>query len=92
MVPEDENKQYRLSGLPKMAKPNESFKKSNQEQRFSEILGQNQQFFNSTSYLVKAHLTSDSDFLFSSGKYLFYLLTFITGSTKVYLPEMLEKG
>lgn len=44
----------------------ESYKKATQIARFTEIFGENQQYFNQTSFLMKGQLTPESDFIFSS--------------------------
>lgn len=72
-VPEDERRPFKSAGVPKLARPSESYKKTSQIERFGEIFGENQQFFNGTSFLVKGHLAPDADFVFSSGESHFAL-------------------
>lgn len=69
-VPEDEQRPFKAAGVPKLARPQESYKKTAQIERFNEIFGDNQQYFNATSFLVRGHLAPDADFVFSSGKFI----------------------
>lgn len=66
MVPDLERRPFRTSGVPKGARPMESYKKATQITRFTEVFGENQQYFNQTSFLMKGQLTPESDFIFSS--------------------------
>lgn len=65
-VPDLDRRPFRTSGVPKGARPLESYKKATQISRFTEVFGENQQYFNQTSFLMKGQLTPESDFIFSS--------------------------
>lgn len=72
IILEPERRAYKTAGVPKNARPTESYKKASQIARYNEIFGENQQYFNQTSYLVKGHLAPEADFIFSSQQFATY--------------------
>ena len=71
-VRESERRTFRETGLPSSIKANDAYKKNNQIAHFKEILGEEQNFFNATSYLSRGHLAADADFIFSSAQFATY--------------------
>lgn len=71
-VRESERRTFKDNGLPAGIRANDAYKKANQITFFDGLLGPQQNFINSTSYLSRGHLAADADFIFSSGQFATY--------------------
>lgn len=69
---ESERRDFKSTGVPSTATPSSSYKKTKQLQHFNTILGSNQPYINSTSFLSRGHMTPDADFIFTTGQFATY--------------------
>lgn len=73
-VKENGRREFKSTGLPTTANPSDAYKKATQINHFTQSIGsaQTQNYFSSTSFLSRGHLTPDADFVFPSGQWSTY--------------------
>lgn len=63
---------FKITGVPKRAKPEQNYRVRNQLNHFRQTLGQHQKYFTNNTYLSRGHLAPDADFIFSSWQFATY--------------------
>lgn len=63
---------FKATGIPKLAKIEQNFRKQSQISHFRKLLGRSQTYFTNNTFLARGHLSPDADFIFSSGQFATY--------------------
>lgn len=71
-IRESQRVDFKATGVPKLAKVEQSFRKQSQISHFRKLLGQRQPYFTNNTFLSRGHLSPDADFIFSSGQFATY--------------------